>query len=326
MRRRLLLVACAAAGTALATAGAAAGGNGGAAPPTPRSPNAEGISDLYWVLLGISAAIFVLVQGALLVFVFRFRGRQRGREVDGPQIRGHTRLELIWTVIPVLILAAIAGFTFYKLPGIKNVPEARAGADRVAIGVEGHQYYWQFRYPNGVVSVDRLRVPVDRVVTLELTAPDVAHSWWVPELGGKLDTIPGKTNRTWFRAERTGTYAGKCGEFCGVQHAAMLAQVEVVTQEEFDRWLERRRRSTAELGRETFEGACGKCHGPRGEGDIGPPIAGVQLQRRALARIIRQGTGLMPAVGRDWDEPQVNAVIEHLQERVRNGGAGGGGG
>src|SRR6202011_3827070 len=119
------------------------------------------------------------------------------------------RLELIWTAIPVLILAAIASFVFYKLGGIDN-PPAKAAGPPLKVRVEGHQFYWRFVYPNGAVAVNELRAPAGRVVDLTITAPpnDVAHSWWIPSLGGKLDAIPGKVNHTFFGPTPPGVYQG----------------------------------------------------------------------------------------------------------------------
>ena len=146
--------------------------------------------------------------------------------MDGAQVHGNTNLELAWTVAPVLILVAIGSFIFYKLPGIEDVP----AADRVEVTVEGHQYYWNFIYPNGVIAVDRLRAPVGQTTRLEVTAPDygVIHSWWIPALGGKFDAIPGRVNETWFSAEAPGIYRGQCAELCGGQHALMTAEVEAM--------------------------------------------------------------------------------------------------
>jgi cytochrome c oxidase subunit II len=307
----------------LVLAASAVAGNGGVAPPA-ESPNAERIADTYYLILGITGAIFILVEAALIVFIVRYRSRGRARTIEGPQVIGHTRLELIWTAVPVLILAVIAGFVLYKLPGIKDVPEARAG-ERLDIRVEGHQFYWRFVYPDGTVAVDRLRVPAGRVVTLALTSPDVVHSWWVPELGGKFDAIPGETNRTWFQTRRVGVYNGYCGEFCGIQHARMTAKVEVMPPAAYEQWLARQRGSSLELGEETYVGVCAKCHGLAGEGDIGPPLAGSTLinDRRGIARIIREGRGMMPAVGKNWNDRQIDAVVGYMRRNLRRGGSGG---
>ena len=308
------------AGLALLLAGAAAAANGGFTPVTPESPNAKGINTSYYLILALTGAVFLLVEGALVVFIVRFRSRGRGREVEGPQIRGNTQLELIWTVIPVLILAAIASFVFVKLPGIKNVPSASAAGGRLEVRVEGHQFYWQFVYPNGVIAVDRLRVPLGQVVKLDITSPDVNHSWWIPALGGKLDAIPGRTNRTWFRAEKLGVYRGQSAEFCGIQHAAMTATVEVLPKTDFERWLARQaaaqKAGASALGRETFAGVCAKCHNLRGPSLIGPSLAGSALlnDAKGITELLRNGGIRMPAVGKDWSNAQIRAVIAYLRK------------
>jgi cytochrome c oxidase subunit II len=324
------LVLCCFALVALVLAGGALAGNGGVAPQGPASPNAAGIRDVYWLILAITGGIFVLVEGALLVFIFRFRSGGRARDVEGPQIHGATRLELIWTAIPVLILAVIAAFVFWKLPGIKNVPSASAG-DKLNVHVEGRQFYWNFTYPNGVIQVGRMRVPADRVVTLKITSPDVDHSWWIPSLGGKFDAIPGKTNHTWFRARRTGTYKGQCGEFCGVQHAEMKAAVEALAPADFDRWLSSeaaaQEEGSSDLGKMTFQNACAPCHGLRGQGLIGPKLEGNALtaDAKAIKQLLRNGRGKMPAVGAGWTDRQMKALTSYLKQRFAPKGATSGG-
>jgi cytochrome c oxidase subunit II len=310
---------------ALTLTGAALAGNGGLAPQAPASPNEGGIRDVYWLILGITGAIFVLVEGALLLFVVRYRSRGRAREIEGPQIRGHTNLELGWTAAPVLVLAAIAAFVFYKVGDIRNAPAAGAATPET-IRIEGHQFYWQFVYPNGAISIDTLRVPLNRKIELAISSPDVAHSWWVPALGGKLDAIPGRINRTSFRATELGTFRGQCAEFCGIQHAAMLARVQVLPQDDYDAWVRQRLDSPSELGRETFDGVCAKCHGLAGQGFIGPAIAQSPLlaDRAALTTVIRDGRGKMPAVGKTWGDEQLRATLAYLRKRFKPGGGGGG--
>jgi cytochrome c oxidase subunit 2 len=313
---------------ALLVAAPALAGNGGFTPVEPRSPNAVGIQHTYWVILGFTGFIFVLVEGTLIYFVVKYRRRGRPVEDEGPQVRGHNRLEFAWTVAPVLILAVIGSFVFYKLPGIDDPPSASAAGEPLEIRVEGRQFYWNFRYPNGVIAVDRLRVPVDRVVRLEVTAPthDVIHSWWVPALGGKIDAIPGKVNETWFQVEQPGLYRGQCAELCGVQHAAMLNAVEVLPEAEFARWLAEQTseqanpRGETALGRATYRGVCAKCHGFQREGLIGPPLTEAAVSNReAIAGLLRNGRGAMPAVGKGWDEQQIRAVIAYLQQEGASG-------
>lgn len=305
---------------ALVFATTASAQNGGLTPPDAQSPNADRITDLYWALVGVCGFVFVLVEGALVWFVLRYRRSRRARHLEGPQVYGSTRLELLWTAVPVLLLAGLAAFTFYKLPGIKDVPEARAG-DRLTVHVEGHQFYWRLVYPDGEISVDRLVVPVGQVVELELTGEDVIHSWWVPQLGGKMDTIPGKVNRTWFQAKREGTYPVICAEFCGIQHTVMRGTVEVVSQSEYTRFLDQHRPGSQAVGRESVEGVCLKCHGLKGEGDIGPPLQGNGLIQDpvGLEAVMRNGVGRMPAVAANWPDDQVETTIKYLQERFGGG-------
>lgn len=313
---------------ALVLTGTALAGNGGLAPVAPASPDAKNISDIYWLILGVTGGIFVLVIGTLLLFVVKYRSKGRARELEGPQVRGHTNLELAWTAGPVILLAIIAGFVFWKVSDIgatSGLPTSERQA-KDEIVVEGHQYYWDFTYPNGAISVDRLRIPYNRTIRLTVRSADVNHSWWIPALGGKLDAIPGKTNHLTFRATKLGTFRGQCAEFCGVLHAAMLAQVEVLPPEEYDSWVSARANAQLALGKETFVGVCAKCHGLAAQGGVGPNISQNPLlgDRNGISEIIRHGTGQMPAVGNDWSQEQLDATVAYLHQRFVTGASGGG--
>jgi cytochrome c oxidase subunit 2 len=327
VRRFLVVLSCLA--FSLVLTGAALAGNGGIAPPAPASPSERNILDIYWLILAITGGIFVLVIGALLLFVFRYRSAGRPREVEGPQVRGHVKLELAWTAVPVLLLAIIVGFVFWKvadISGTSGVSASAAAKPADEITIDGHQFYWEFRYPNGAISVDHLRLPYNRVVRLTIVAHDVDHSWWVPALGGKLDAIPGKTNHTSFRATKLGTFRGQCAEFCGLLHAEMLSQVEVLPPDQYDSWVAQRKNAQLALGKETFVGTCAKCHGLAAQGDVGPNIAQNPLlaDRKGITNVIRNGVGKMPAVGNDWPQAQLDATIAYLQQRFKQGGSGGG--
>jgi cytochrome c oxidase subunit 2 len=315
-------------GALLVPATGALAGNGGFAPVPPESPNAEGIRQSYFFISIFAFAIFLLVEGLLIAFVIRYRRRNRPRNEDGAQIHGASKLELAWTVGPVLILAVIATFVFVKLPTIQDVPASAAGSQNLVVDVTGTQFTWEFRYPNGVVSIDRMRAPQGRTVELHVTAPDwdVIHSWWIPSLAGKIDAIPGKLNKTWFSAKRTGVFQGQCAELCGLYHAKMLASVEVMPADEFDAWLEERRSQqdagTSPLGQELWEGSCAKCHGAEGEGGYGPRVAGSALVQddRALATLLHNGGIKMPPVGRDWTDEEIAAVTSYVKENIGNQG------
>jgi cytochrome c oxidase subunit 2 len=303
---------------ALATAGVAAASNGGFTPVQPESPNASHTQSAYYLILGFTAAIFVLVEGLLVVFVWKYRSRGRARTVEGAQVHGHTRLELIWTVIPVGILAVIAAFVFYELPNIDSAP---AAADPIHVTIEGHQYYWQFDYPNHARSIGTLHVPVGAVVELKVLSPDVIHSWWIPALGGKIQAIPGRTNHFWFQAKRPGTYSGQCAELCGVYHASMRATVVAESQQAYEHYISTIAPQT--IGRQEFAGVCATCHGNLGQGGYGPSIGSSTLlaSRSALLGLLRDGLdttrpGAMPPVGDTWNNAQIDAIAAYVKKRI----------
>jgi cytochrome c oxidase subunit 2 len=320
--RRKLWFFVAVALTVLATAGVAAAANGGFTPEFAHSPNAARTNTAYYVILAFTSVIFVGVEGALVLFIWKYRRRGRPRTAEGSQVHGHTRLELIWTVIPVVILAIIGSVIFYELPSIADAP---AASNPVRITVEAHQFYWQFDYPNGSRSINDLHVPVDQVVLLTVKSYDVVHSWWIPQLGGKIQAIPGRTNHIWFKADRAGTYYGQCAELCGLYHEAMKARVLVSDDAGYRTYLTTT--AAADLGRAEFQGACATCHGMQGQGGYGPPLANDTLltQKTALANIVRNGGVKMPAVGDSWTSAQMTALVAYAKSHVYKGASASGG-
>jgi cytochrome c oxidase subunit II len=315
---RRTLVALSLAVFVLAWTGAALAAPGGLGPPSPQTDSGKAISELYWVVFSVCAVVFVAVETALVLFVIRFR-RRRGtpEDAEGPQIHGNTRLEVIWTIVPSVILAGIAVYTLARIPAV----EAK-GSDELVVRVEAHQFYWQYVYPNGAISLDELRLPVDRTVRLELTTKDVNHSWWVPPLTGKKDAIAGQTNVLRFKPETTGTWEGQCAELCGIQHAVMYTQVHVVEQAEFDSWLDDQLAiENEDLGQQEWEAVCAKCHGLEGEGGVGPPVAGngTLRSRQGLIRLLSTGQdtaqfpSYMPPVGLGWNGKQYDALIAYVK-------------
>jgi cytochrome c oxidase subunit II len=303
---------------ALATAGVATAGNGGFAPVAPASPNAMHIQHAYYLILGFTAAIFILVESLLVIFIWKYRSRGRSRAVEGAQVHGHTRLELIWTVFPVVILAIIAGFVFYELPSIDSAP---AAANPIHITVEGHQYYWQFDYtdsPTHARSIGVMHVPAGAVVDLTVKSPDVIHSWWIPALGGKIQAIPGRINHTWFQA-KPGVYNGQCAQLCGVFHASMLGTVQAGTRRQYLHYLATWHET---IGKQIWTGVCATCHGNLGQGGYAPAIANNSLltQESALAGIIRHGftgvAGAMPPVGDTWTQSELNALAAYVKRHI----------
>jgi|KBSMisStandDraft_5_1062788.scaffolds.fasta_scaffold236187_1 cytochrome c oxidase subunit 2 len=322
--RRTVLATLTTALAALVTATAAVAGNGGFLPATPHSPNAHRVTDAFIFVSIFTGVIFVLVEGALIVFIIKYRRGKRPPTAEGPQVHGATKLEIIWTVIPVVILAAIGSFIFYELPGIADAPKA-AAADETRITVEGHQFYWLFRYPNGAISIDRMVAPAKDVVHEDVVGLDfdVIHSWWVPDLGGKWDAIPGRVNKTWFDAP-AGDYVARCAELCGIQHALMDGVVHVVPRAEYEQFISKRASpaGTLGLGQEEWQGVCMKCH-RLDHSYIGPALGGNSLltQRSGLETLLRNGRGQMPAVGKNWTDHQIDALVAY-NKTLAKGGAG----
>jgi cytochrome c oxidase subunit II len=308
--------------TVLATAGGAAAANGGFTPQFAHSPNAHRINTAYWVVLAFTSVIFLVLEGALVAFIWKYRRRGRPRTAEGAQVHGHTRLELIWTVVPVIILAVIGAVIFYELPAINDAP---AAVNPIRITVEGHQYYWQFDYPNGARSINDLHVPVDQVVLLTVKSYDVVHSWWIPQLGGKIQAIPGRTNHIWFKADRPGTYYGQCAELCGLYHEAMHARVLATSDGDYRAFTSTT--AAGELGRAEFQGVCATCHGMQGEGGYGPNLSSNPLltQPTGLEAIVRDGRGNMPAVGDSWTKAQMSALLAYAKSHVYKGASTSGG-
>ncbi|HEY2543500.1 MAG TPA: cytochrome c oxidase subunit II [Gaiellaceae bacterium] len=321
MRRKLTFFAIAAV-AALQAAGVATATNGGFTPVAPHSPNAHHTITAYWVILAFTGAIFVLVEGLLVAFIVKYRRRgSRSRTDEGAQVHGHTRLELIWTVIPVIILCVIGVVVFVELPGISNAP---AASDPLRVTVEGHQYYWQFDYPNGARTINDLYVPVGRVVDLKVVSADVVHSWWIPALGGKLQALPGITNHTWFQADKAGTYVGQCAELCGLYHASMAARVIATSDAQYRMAVSQT--SSANLGKAEFTGVCATCHGMSGQGGYGPNLSNNPLltQTSGLLSIVQNGRGRMPAVGNTWTQAQLHALADYVKKSVFKGASSGG--
>lgn len=312
---------------ALATAGVAAATNGGLTPVQPESPNASHTVTAYWVIVGFTGAIFFLVEGLLVVFIWKYRSRGRARTVEGPQIHGQTRLEIIWTVVPVGILAVIAAVVFLELPKIDSAPAS--SVKQVNITVEAHQFYWQFDYPNRARTINTLYIPTGAVVNLKVIATDVIHSWWIPALGGKIQAIPGRINHTWFIAEKGGTYEGQCAELCGVYHASMTARVVAIPRASYYVFV--RKTAAATIGRQEWQGVCATCHGNLGQGGYGPPLASDSLvvQTAALSEILHKGivgsTGVaMPPVGDTWSSAQIKALVAYVKKNIYKAAPAGG--
>ncbi len=187
----------------------------------PASDNAEVVSQLFWFTLVLAAIVFVLVEGLLIYSSLRFRRRAPLPLHEPPQIHGNTRLEVMWATVPALILIGLFGITVTRLGDLSQLPTSDPNALRIA--VTGRQFQWEFGYGDtGVKSTNTLHIPTNRPLIFEVTSADVIHSFWVPDMYGKIDANPGRVNRISFSARQPGTYRGVCAELCGAGHAGML--------------------------------------------------------------------------------------------------------
>ncbi|HEY5578321.1 MAG TPA: cytochrome c oxidase subunit II, partial [Acidimicrobiia bacterium] len=232
----------------------------------PAGPIARRIDGLFWLTFGVAAVIFVIVEGGILIAAFVFRDRKSRKEAKEPkQTHGNPKLEVAWTVVPVLILVALA------VPTVKTVFDLTdASGAQMQVDVIGHQWWFEYRYPDsGVTTANVLVIPEDTEVALNLTSQDVIHSFWVPRLAGKRYAVPGHQTVLLIQADDPGEYWGQCGEYCGLSHSLMRARVVVMTAADFEQWVAGQQLpaaepafgSPAEQGREVFLSAgCTQCH------------------------------------------------------------------
>ncbi len=272
----------------------------------PAGPYAQKSYDLFVPVFWVAAAIFFIVEGLLFFFVIRYRHR-KGRDVTPPQVHGNTRLEIAWTILPALVLAGVAVPTVTTLFDLAREPVGKV----LDVKVLGHQWWWEFDYPEqGIITANELHIPTGQPVYLTLCAvglgyggaapnecqpgpPEgappaavggaVIHSFWVPELAGTQDVVPGRANTMVLQADDPGLYTGQCKEFCGLSHAYMKFRVIAHAPEDFEQWVRDQQAdaaapqpgSLAATGLEEFvTGACINCHAIQGVLDAsGNPLS-----------------------------------------------------
>jgi cytochrome c oxidase subunit II len=305
----------------------------------PESTPARSIFHLSIFVLVITGIIFVVVSTLLVYSICKFRGRAGSGNSEPAQVYGSTQIELAWTIIPVLIVVVLFMATARVLHAVQD---AAMPANAVQVTVIGHQFWWEYRYPQlGVVTANELHIPVSdpahpRPTFLQLLSADTDHSFWVPELAGKTDLIPNHPNRMWMDPEHTGIFVGQCAQYCGTQHAKMLLRVLVETPQEFAEWVREQQQPAVRdervaAGRRVFETtACINCHtinGTVANGRFGPDLthlmsrttiaAGGALNTPANLRLwiqnpdaIKRGS-LMPAM--KLSDPDLDALMGYLE-------------
>jgi cytochrome c oxidase subunit II len=259
----------------------------------PLGTPAELVSELSILTLVICAAVFLIVASLLVYAVIRFGHREGDSRSEPAQVYGSNQVEIAWTVIPILIVFVLAMSTARITSAIQD---QRIPKDAVNVTVVGHQWWWEFRYTDlKFATANELHVPLSsmaqpKLTLLTLNSADVAHGFWVPQLAGKTDVIPNRTNKMWIDPKELGTYLGNCSEYCGTQHAKMELRVVVETPEDFEKWVaEQQARAqapeSAENQRAFLTGACGACHtigGTRAVGRTGPDLTHL-MSRETLA-------------------------------------------
>lgn len=265
------------------------------------SLNATDIQGLFGIVMVFAILVFILVEGLLIFAIVRYRRRSNDEMPE--QVHGNNRLEIGWTVGSAVLVLVLFFFTlgFYQQP--RNLP---AGSDPLVVQITGHTWYWEFYYPETGIrlnsNVDEFRVPAGRPVILEITSADVQHSFWVPELAGKVDAIPGRVQRMWFQVDEPRRFVGQCAEYCGREHYNMLINVDVMGDTEFVSWYDEQAAAVAAaaeaaaaqefaslVGDPTNGEAlynslgCVACHSLDGSTRVGPSFQG--LGERAGTRI-----------------------------------------
>lgn len=293
-----------------------------------------------YIMIGVMLVVF-FIYGYVIV---KFRQRPGDDEIP-EQVEGNLKLEITWTVIPILLLIVLAIPTVVSTfqltadyPERELTPEELEEAD-LLVSVVAHQFWWEIEYPEyGVFTAQELFIPTNRKVILELTSNDVIHSFWVPPLAGKKDTNPGFSNYIWLQADEPGLYEGRCAELCGQSHALMNFRVMAVEQDEFLEWIQSMQDFTpdqmetelAAEGREIFQQSCVVCHSlqPDTRNAAGPSLVGfgdrtflagyMEFTEENLANWIAEPhvykpEALMPAAHQlGLDERDVDALVEYL--------------
>lgn len=221
-------------------------------------------ANLYRIILIMALVVFVLVEGALILILVRDRKRANDEKLPA-QIHSNMRLEVTWTVIPILLVVVLFIMTVQTVNAVAAPSHLKSDLN---IRVVGHRWWWEFDYPDlGIVTANELHIPEGATVQVQLESVDVIHSFWVPQLSGKTDVVPGQHNTMWLTSDQVGEYLGQCAEFCGTEHALMRFKVIVDSKDDFDAWVANQQKPAyqpqtedEQAGYKEVTGACAACH------------------------------------------------------------------
>ena len=290
-------------------------------------PVAESQLILFYWIFWAAVIVFVIVGGILVYAAVRYR--RRPGDGDPEQIHGHTRLEIAWTIVPALVLIVVAVPTVVTIFDNANSPEPGA----LTIDVIGHQWWWEFRYPEqGLVTANELHIPVGEVVNVNLDSKDVIHSFWIPKIAGKVDVVPNHKNTMWIQADEPGLYLGQCAEFCGVAHAHMRFRVIAEPRDEFEAWIARQLEPAtspsdplALEGHDVFmtsQAGCWSCHKIEGtekaRGTTGPNLTHVASRSHIASGILENTQGNLRRWLEDPDDVKPGNIMARDGEVFTN--------
>lgn len=228
------------------------------------SADEHSINRLFIIYSLFSLFVVLLIGGAIILFIIKYNSKKKPEEPK--QIFGHKNIEIIWTVIPFLI---VMYFLFETVRTMNSISSPVQEGKRPDVIVIAHQWWWELRYPNArVITANELHIPVGKRFLMEIMSEDVIHSWWVPGLGPKMDAIPGRPNLSWISANTQGIYSGSCSEYCGTQHAGMRINVIAENSADYYKWVKHQQTapdvpkdSIAQKGAMLFnQKACLGCH------------------------------------------------------------------
>jgi cytochrome c oxidase subunit II len=306
--------------------------------PPVASNERDRIDLVFWFTIAICIMIFAIVVAVLGYAIIRFRAAPDD-DSDGPPIHGHTGLEIVWTLIPTMLVTAIG-----ILSAIVLARDDALGKNVLRVDVSSQQFAWSFSYPeNGKVTSGTLRLPVNRSVQLVLTSKDVLHSFWVPEFGQKQDTVPGQVTKLHITPNKVGTYPVICTELCGLGHSVMRTEAIVMTQKAFDSWIKSQAKATgspnpAVSGAAVFKNnPCGSCHtltAAGTSGKVGPDLDKLpqyaQTAGKPIEDFIRESVqnpgayvekgypkNVMPSF--NLPKSQLDALVQYLVQSSKKG-------
>ena len=257
----------------------------------PQSPQAQAISTLFTHFLILAAIVFLVVSGLVVYSLIRYRAA--GRSSEPRQTFGSTRIEVTWTVIPLLVVLVLFILTLRTMAYVDAPQEPDQSPDLIVIG---YQWWWEARYPNGAVTANEIEIPASKRLLVRIESGDVIHDFWLPELARKMDAVPGRPSYIWLEANTPGTYEGACSEFCGMQHAGMRFWIIAKPENEFSEWVKRQAETPpeptsgipAEGARLFRDHSCADCHATSAISanlGKGPPLAHLTSRRRLGGRL-----------------------------------------